>query len=50
MSGGSYGGGIQLVMAGIDDRVDVIAPTIAWNSLVTSLFKSARSSSAGALR
>jgi ABC-2 type transport system ATP-binding protein len=40
MSGGSYGGGIQLVLAGLDPRVDVIAPTISWNSLVTSLFKS----------
>lgn len=40
MSGGSYGGGIQFVLAAIDDRVDVIAPTIAWNSLVSSLFKS----------
>jgi ABC-2 type transport system ATP-binding protein len=40
MSGPSYGGGIQLVTAGIDGRVDVIVPTIAWNSLVTSLFRS----------
>lgn len=40
MSGGSYGGGIQLVTAGLDDRVDVIAPTISWNSLRTSLFRS----------
>jgi ABC-2 type transport system ATP-binding protein len=40
MSGPSYGGGIQLVTAGIDGRVDAIAPTIAWNSLVTSLFRS----------
>jgi ABC-2 type transport system ATP-binding protein len=39
MSGGSYGGGIQLVLAGLDPRVDVIAPTISWNSLITSLFK-----------
>ena len=39
MSGGSYGGGIQIVLAGLDKRVDVIAPTIAWNSLITSLFK-----------
>jgi ABC-2 type transport system ATP-binding protein len=39
MSGASYGGGIQFVTAGLDGRVDAIAPTIAWNSLVTSLFK-----------
>lgn len=39
MSGGSYGGGIQLVTAGLDRRVDVIVPDIAWQSLVTSLYK-----------
>ncbi len=38
MVGGSYGGGIQLVVAGIDDRVDAIVPTIAWNSLNESLY------------
>ena len=40
MSGASYGGGIQLVTAALDPRVDAIAPVIAWHSLVTSLFKS----------
>lgn len=39
MTGGSYGGGIQLVLAAIDRRVDVIVPTIAWHSLETSLFR-----------
>ena len=38
MAGASYGGGIQLVTAAIDGRVDAIAPTIAWHSLLTSLF------------
>ena len=38
MAGSSYGGGIQLVTAALDHRVDAIAPSIAWNSLVTSLF------------
>ena len=38
MAGGSYGGGIQLVTAAIDERIDAIVPTIAWNSLLTSLF------------
>jgi ABC-2 type transport system ATP-binding protein len=38
--GGSYGGGIQLVAAATDCRVDAIVPTIAWHSLVTSLDKS----------
>lgn len=40
MVGFSYGGGIQLVTAGIDCRVDAIVPGIAWHSLETSLFKS----------
>jgi ABC-2 type transport system ATP-binding protein len=38
MAGASYGGGIQLVGAAIDKRIDAIAPTIAWHSLLTSLF------------
>ena len=38
MAGASYGGGIQLVSAAIDPRIDAIAPTIAWHSLLTSLF------------
>jgi ABC-2 type transport system ATP-binding protein len=39
MVGGSYGGGIQLVSAAIDHRIDAIVPDIAWHSLVTSLGK-----------
>ncbi len=39
MVGGSYGGGIQIVTAAIDCRVDAIAPEIAWHSLSTSLYK-----------
>jgi ABC-2 type transport system ATP-binding protein len=38
MAGASYGGGIQLVSAALDRRIDAIAPTIAWHSLLTSLF------------
>jgi ABC-2 type transport system ATP-binding protein len=38
MVGGSYGGGIQLVTAGIDKRVDAIVPVIAWNSLNDALY------------
>lgn len=37
MVGGSYGGGIQLVTAARDHRVDAIVPTIAWNSLHSAL-------------
>jgi ABC-2 type transport system ATP-binding protein len=39
MVGASYGGGIQLVTAAIDERVDATVPTIAWNNLNTSLYK-----------
>ncbi|APE19290.1 X-Pro dipeptidyl-peptidase [Mycobacterium sp. WY10] len=39
MVGVSYGGGIQLVTAATDHRVDAIVPTIAWNSLTSSLYK-----------
>ena len=38
MAGASYGGGIQFVAAALDKRIDAIAPTIAWHSLLTSLF------------
>ena len=40
MVGVSYGGGIQLMTAAIDQRVDAIVPTIAWHSLNSSLYKS----------
>ena len=39
MVGESYGGGIQFAAAEQDCRIDAIAPTIAWNSLRTSLDK-----------
>ena len=38
MVGVSYGGGIQLVTAINDDRVDAIAPGWAWNTLPDSLY------------
>ncbi|WP_370333202.1 CocE/NonD family hydrolase [Mycolicibacterium hippocampi] len=41
MVGGSYGGGIQLVSAGIDDRIEAIVPVIAWNSLIEALYPTA---------
>jgi ABC-2 type transport system ATP-binding protein len=39
MAGASYGGGIQLVTAAIDKRVDAIVPIISWHSLRTALYK-----------
>ena len=38
MVGGSYGGGIQLVTATIDPRINAIVPGIAWNTLNSSLY------------
>lgn len=37
MIGGSYAGGIQLMTAAADSRVDAIVPQIAWNDLPQSL-------------
>jgi ABC-2 type transport system ATP-binding protein len=42
MVGASYGGGIQLTTAASDHRIDAIVPTIAWNTLNTSLYKNDR--------
>ncbi|MEO3761227.1 CocE/NonD family hydrolase [Mycobacterium sp. B14F4] len=39
MTGVSYGGGIQLVTAANDHRVDAIVPTITYHSFNTSLYK-----------
>jgi ABC-2 type transport system ATP-binding protein len=39
MHGPSYAGGIELVAAGFERRIDAIAPAIAWHSLLTSLYK-----------
>ena len=39
MHGVSYAGGIELVAAAIDRRIDAIAPSIAWHSLLTSLYR-----------
>lgn len=39
MTGVSYGGGIQLVTAANDTRVDAIVPTITYHSFNTSLYK-----------
>src|SRR3954471_11582685 len=39
MTGVSYAGGIELDTAWRDERIDAIAPIIAWHSLLTSLYK-----------
>lgn len=37
MTGGSYAGGIQLLTAAFDHRIDAITPDITWNDLRQSL-------------
>jgi ABC-2 type transport system ATP-binding protein len=39
MVGPSYGGGIQLVTASIDGRVDAIVPSVTYHSLTTALYR-----------
>lgn len=39
MTGASYGGGIQLVSAATDPRIDAIVPAITWNTLNTATYK-----------
>ncbi|RIJ76461.1 alpha/beta fold hydrolase [Nakamurella silvestris] len=36
--GGSYGGAVSLMLAGLDRRVDAAVPLITWNSLGDALF------------
>jgi ABC-2 type transport system ATP-binding protein len=40
VAGGSYGGGVALLGAAYDDRIDAIVPQITWSSLTASLFPS----------
>ena len=40
VAGGSYGGGVALLGAAYDERIDAIAPQITWNSLTAALFPS----------
>ncbi|MBC7644919.1 MAG: alpha/beta fold hydrolase, partial [Thermoleophilia bacterium] len=35
--GGSYGGGISLMAAAADARVDAVVPSITWNNMITAL-------------
>ncbi|MBO0868733.1 MAG: alpha/beta fold hydrolase, partial [Micromonosporaceae bacterium] len=39
--GGSYGGGLALLLAGYDHRVDAIVPQITWNDLASSFLPEA---------
>jgi ABC-2 type transport system ATP-binding protein len=39
--GGSYGGGLALMAAGYDRRIDAIAPSITWNDLANAFLPEA---------
>src|SRR5450755_4312934 len=41
IAGASYGGGIALLAAAYDRRIDAIVPQITWNNLATALFPNA---------
>ncbi len=41
IAGASYGGGIALLAAAYDHRIDAIVPQITWNNLATALFPNA---------
>ncbi|MCP3802476.1 alpha/beta fold hydrolase [Allokutzneria sp. A3M-2-11 16] len=41
VTGGSYGGALSLMLAGVDRRVDAIAPLITWNDLAQALLPNA---------
>src|SRR5215207_1648923 len=48
VTGGSYGGGVALLGAAYDSRIDAIAPEITWNSLTAALFPSQTGDTDGA--
>ncbi len=41
IAGASYGGGLALLAAAYDHRIDAIVPQMAWNNLATALFPNA---------
>ncbi len=41
VAGSSYGGGLALLLAGYDKRIDAVGADITWNSLTTALFPNA---------
>ena len=43
VTGGSYGGALSLMLAGVDKRVDATAPVITWNDLGQALFPNSAS-------
>src|SRR5436305_8466893 len=46
--GGSYGGGLTLMAAGYDKRIDAIVPSITWNDLGNAFLPEAGGAGSGA--
>ncbi len=49
MAGASYGGGVEMVTAATDHRVDAIVPTTNWNTLNSSFYPTGAFKSGNAL-
>ncbi|MBV9594579.1 MAG: alpha/beta fold hydrolase [Actinobacteria bacterium] len=50
VAGSSYGGGLALLTAAYDSRVDAVAADITWNSLTHALFPNAAGDSPGVFK
>lgn len=50
VAGGSYGGALALMLAGIDRRVDAVVAAITWNDLATSLLPGRTGGNDGVLK
>jgi ABC-2 type transport system ATP-binding protein len=50
VAGSSYGGGLALLLAGTDKRVDAVGADITWNSLSHSLFPNAAGDTPGVFK
>ncbi len=50
VAGGSYGGGLALLLAGTDKRISAVAADITWNDLSQALFPNAAGTVAGVFK
>ncbi len=50
VAGGSYGGGLALLLAGTDSRITAVAADITWNDLSQALFPNAASNQPGVFK
>ena len=50
VAGSSYGGGLALLLAGTDHRIDAVGADITWNSLQRALFPNGAATGPGAFK